>query len=382
MNRLKWGLKTKIIHVKKYGLFGLMGIIMAGGVLSGMQENKAVEKEWSLGSIKKVTQEAQRNWKEVAWIATQTGLREIETISSLDFKRKIELRNSTQLEKKDPIKWVESNAKSINEIEVEATAEEAPHLKVVKDLKKVLKDEGVGMDFKELAYEIEPIDPFMALTVIVENIRLKVYEDPGGLNIGMGYCITKRKAIYGEVRVRQDFKDAGLKSEQIEQLLSKKRSEAKKVIITPMNALALLEITKQDYEELARNAIGMEHYESLTTGQKAGLTYLAYNTGSPGAFGSVIKGLKEGKSDQAILGLTIKYKDEDGVWQSNERGSAWIRVFFAGEKYYKKAIENPMEFEGGMANAASKAILAKLVKTKPEHQEKHERGLAFMRNSK
>lgn len=227
---------------------------------------------------------------------------------------------------------------------------------------KALPNGGSGMSSSEIALKLLKVDPFLGLATAIENVEHKVYYDPGGTNIAMGYCVTKRVAEYGRDRVVEDLMGAGLSKGDAQKLLSSKRRDHKGITLTPEGALRLLEITKPDYEMLAENAYGKDAYAKLPEHRKAVLTYIAYNTGNVAQFKTLIASAQKGDHVKAMSNMAMRWRDHDGSWQTNNRSRAWLQAAWLGKDHLADALSNPMAFESDVAAPHKESVIASLAK--------------------
>lgn len=221
---------------------------------------------------------------------------------------------------------------------------------------------GKGLTHSEMALRMLPIDPFMALATAIENVEQRVYYDPGGTNLGMGYCVTKRVAEYGKERVQSDLIHAGLSAGQAKTLIGNDRKAHKSISLTPAGALRLLEITKPDYQGLAEDAYGKEAFAKLPAHRQAALTYIAYNTGNVGQFISLIGAAHKGDHVKAMQNLAMHWKDQNGARHTNDRSRAWLQAAWLGTDHLADALKNPSAFESDVGQPSNEAVMANLAK--------------------
>jgi len=209
-------------------------------------------------------------------------------------------------------------------------------------------DDANPLSEHELAVALLPKDPFLALAVTVERLRTKSYYDVAGANIGMGYCVPMRLAVYGKARVTQDFEQAGMSREQISDMLSGNRKKVLGVEITQSEALRLLMITKSDYVELARNVAGAKAFASMSLERQTALTYLAYNS-NIGQFSQLASALAHGHDLEAMGEMVPSFRmSADAPLQKNYRLGSYLWAAWTGT--LSDAIGNPMRHEGLYAN--------------------------------
>lgn len=196
---------------------------------------------------------------------------------------------------------------------------------------------------KTLAIKLLAADrPFLALAVSLEDLRTVPYWDPGGMNLGMGYCVDKREAEKGALSVRADLEAIGLPEASIQDVLSNTRARQERVRLTPDQALALLARTAPEYEAVARQAIGGKTFDALPSHRRAALSWLAYNTGDTNfnKFRSLHAAVKSNAVIEALDHLTPHYRD-GGVMVPNARAGTWLMAAFWSKDGLKAAIERP-----------------------------------------
>lgn len=246
---------------------------------------------------------------------------------------------------------------------VPTTAQVTPRVPDHDALARALPNRGEGMDSYSIARALVKVDLFAAFAVAVEDFKPKPYYDSGGLNVGFGYCISKRKAEYGDARIRSDLTAAGFEPRQVESLLKDKKSEVAKIKVSPFQALRLLEITKPDYESIASGAVGHKKFAALPDNMRAMLTHLAYNTGKVYQFRDLLNAVHKGDARQTVLNANVKWRGLDGVVNDNTRLNAWFGALISGVPTFERALKNPMAFEGHMANPDGVKTLAHLAES-------------------
>jgi GH24 family phage-related lysozyme (muramidase) len=227
-------------------------------------------------------------------------------------------------------------------------------------LENALPNLGKGMNSYQLSTSLMAVDLFASLATAVEDFKRKPYYDPGGLNVGMGYCITKRVAEYGADRVRSDLSSAGFAPSQVESLIKNKKAEVQKIIVEPMHAVRLLEATKEDYRSLAEAGIGKQVFDKLPPNRQAALTYLAYNTGNVGQFKNLVSAVNHGHDSKAMLNLTVNWRDTGGEVHANHRQRSYLQAMFLGTEHFKRAISDPNAFESHIGAPKAEGLLAEI----------------------
>lgn len=235
------------------------------------------------------------------------------------------------------------------------------HPLAIDPIANALPDGGNGMSSFQIANALAEIDGFASMATAIEEYKLKPYYDPGGLNVGMGYCITKRLAEYGKARVRADLSSAGFSSNEVDILLrGTDRKAIAKIEVNAVNAVRLIDATRDDYRGLARNAIGPAVFDKMPQHRQIAMAYLAYNTGDVGQFKQLVSALRGGNDSKAMLNMTVKWRDNGGEVHANHRLRSYIQAMFLGPEHFKRAISDPHSFEGHMANANAESALAEI----------------------
>jgi hypothetical protein len=211
---------------------------------------------------------------------------------------------------------------------------------------------------KNLSKALSEVDMFASIVTAIETFEEHPYYDPGGINVGMGYCVTKRLAEYGRERVEADLKFAGFNSSETRLLIANRdRKAISKIKITALNAVKLIDATRADYMGIARDAVGTT-FDKMPEHRQIALGYLAYNTGDVAQFRKLVTALRGGDDAAAMRNMTVKWRDHQGELHSNHRLRSYIQAMFLGADHFKRAIANPMEFEGHMASAGAESALA------------------------
>jgi hypothetical protein len=202
---------------------------------------------------------------------------------------------------------------------------------------------------QELARKLLPKDPFLALATMVEKPSLEPYfASPAGWNIGMGYCITQRLSDFGEDRVKADFARAGIPGRTAGQLLSENPKVVQEARITQSQAVRLLMITKQDYVDQARKAVGEKTFDSLPLERQSALAYLSYNA-NLARFSRLPRAIAAGQNVAAMSEMTPVFKTPEGKLQKNYRLGSYLWAAWSGT--LGVAIDDPSEHERLYANS-------------------------------
>lgn len=235
-------------------------------------------------------------------------------------------------------------------------------------LAKALPNQGVGMNSRDISLSLMNVDLFASLVTAIEDFKSKPYYDPGGLNVGMGYCVTKRIAEYGKTRIEADLTMAGFTPDEVETLIKNKKAAVSKITVTPLHAVKLIEAVREDYNSIARGGVGAEHFDKMAPHQQAAIQTLAYNTGDVGKFKKLVAALRGGNDAKAMLNMTVSWRDSDGELHANHRHRAYLQSMFLGPEHFKRAIADPNAFESHMAAPGAESALAEIAAAaqKPE----------------
>lgn len=205
---------------------------------------------------------------------------------------------------------------------------------------------------REIAMKLVGIDNFMALALSVENVPDRAYVDAAGANVGAGYCIEIRRRIYGEKIVASELARAGFDPREIESLMSREEERVVAVVVNDAQALRLLAITKPQYEKLARNAAGHAVFDALPAHKRDVLSYIAYNTGSPGSFVKLMNAVRSGDDVAALSELAPSVDMGRGKLVKNHRLRAWAQAAWIGPGPLARALSKPVAFESTYASLA------------------------------
>lgn len=184
--------------------------------------------------------------------------------------------------------------------------------------------------------------PFLALAARLESFQPHAYFDPGGLNVGYGYCISQRGGENGEVRVRQDLTEAGFASAAIDTLLHGSRKAQESVPVTPIQALRLLAIAGGEYTDAARNTVGPDVFDALPAHRQAALSWLTYNTGASGfaQFRNLIDAVRHDKPLDAVQHITPRFLDHNGTRVVNARAGTALMASYWSKVGLHLAVEH------------------------------------------
>ena len=201
---------------------------------------------------------------------------------------------------------------------------------------------------------LEHKDPFLALATTIESIQTHPYWDGGGLNVGMGYCITQRRIERGDEVVKKDLEAAGLDNATVTLLMGHDRRAQKAVTLTRPEALRLLERVRGEYEDIARTNLGADTFDALPENRKAALTWLAYNTGPKGfpQFRRLMSAVKNGQHAEALNHITPWYS-EGGKLVPNIRAGSLLMGAYGSEKGLRHTVEHPADIEEAGRTGAS-----------------------------
>ncbi|RQT93850.1 hypothetical protein DF146_12315 [Burkholderia cenocepacia] len=153
-----------------------------------------------------------------------------------------------------------------------------------------------------------------SLTAMGEGLVLKATPDPNpkaGLNIGYGYNLRANDATIGE-----DFRRAQIPRESIDGI------KAGTVQITPEQAARLLEVSLPRYEQRAKQAVDAARpglWYTISAGQRAALTDVAYQVGDVGQFQKAIGALARKDIAGFNDALKVTYLADDGTRREDQR---------------------------------------------------------------
>ncbi|WP_321808869.1 glycoside hydrolase family protein [Burkholderia sp. BCC1993] len=153
-----------------------------------------------------------------------------------------------------------------------------------------------------------------SLTAMGEGLVLKATPDPNpkaGLNIGYGYNLRANDATIGE-----DFRRAGIPPASIDGI------KAGTVQITPEQAARLLEVSLPRYEQRAKQAVDAARpglWYTISAGQRAALTDVAYQVGDVGQFQKAIGALARKDIGGFNEALKVTYLADDGTRREDQR---------------------------------------------------------------
>jgi hypothetical protein len=202
-----------------------------------------------------------------------------------------------------------------------------------------------GQTHRQIAKMMVKKDAFIALALGVESSPAKAYVDAAGANAGAGYCVEMRRRALGEAQVRDELARAGFFDDDINNLLSRDGGRIESVKVGQAQSLRLLVISKPQYEEMARKAVGSKVFDALPSNKKDVLSYLAYNTGGPQKFVKLIHAVRAGDDVAALSQLAPTVKVAHGKKLKNHRLRAWAQAAWMGPEQLKKALDTPVAFE-------------------------------------
>lgn len=194
---------------------------------------------------------------------------------------------------------------------------------------------------------------FEALAMTLEGLETKPYRDGCGLNIGMGYCIDARVREHGVDHVKNDLIGAGLPETSVAMLMGNDRKLQNSVELNRSQAVALLGITKNDYQTRARDIVGQRTFDGLSKNKQAVLTWLSYNTGEGlGNFNNMLSAVRKNDTTEAVKHMTPYFSD-GGKMVPNMRAGSWLMASYWSEDAMKTAIHNPDALEYNSRNGMS-----------------------------
>ena len=170
-----------------------------------------------------------------------------------------------------------------------------------------------------------------ALTAQAEGFMTRVHSDPArGKNIGLGFSVTSRT----QPEVRSMLKRSGVPEQEIDAVL------AGKMEITPEAVMRLHEIAVVEYERKAERALGAQAWQRLTPEAKAVLTDMAWQTGNPAQFKTVLEAMRKGDWKGASANLSMKYTDRKTgeVKDDTRRINLW-RLMLSGRQTFAAHIK-------------------------------------------
>ena len=227
---------------------------------------------------------------------------------------------------------------------------------------------------------------FMAFAVRLEDIKTTVYYDPGGANIGAGFCITKQLELHPREDVIKMLEDAkidhttavSLTDPKMTDLKKPKKKLAKGLSISPESALILTKSLQKSYEATLISAFdtagasvnpkkgltqGAELFNKLSANEKASYTWLNYNA-DISRFKRLNKAIYTSHDDgatsrqkaaaKAIImnNLAPMYRD-NGTLVKNTRAEAYLTSGMYDEMALSFALRNPNEIEARQGDVAS-----------------------------
>lgn len=195
---------------------------------------------------------------------------------------------------------------------------------------------------------------FAALAQTIEGENAKPYKDSGGWNLGMGYRLATQIALKGENGVCEELRGIGLSDKEVKTIIWGKEQEKQAVELTKEQTSRLFHAIAPEYEQLAANIYGKEHWTKLAPNKKAVLSYLAYNTGNLGEFKKLIKASKENNQAEAAKNaMPVANK------KALTRAGAFLAAMWAGENEFAEKKEKPQLIDKN-PKQARKEILKKL----------------------
>lgn len=207
-----------------------------------------------------------------------------------------------------------------------------------------------GESHLDMARKLVHRDTFMALALGVEDVPARAYVDAAGANVGAGYCVEMRRRIHGDTQIAAELAQAGFEFEEIESLMSRDEQRVESVKVDNAQALRLLVITKPQYAELARNAVGAAVFDALPSHKQDALAYLSYNTGAPASFVKLIQAVRAGDEVAALSEFAPSFTLGKGQKIKNHRLRAWVQATWIGPDALGRALARPDAFESTYAS--------------------------------
>lgn len=172
-----------------------------------------------------------------------------------------------------------------------------------------------------------------SLVTMGEGLALRAYEDPAqgaGKNIGMGYNLKANAAT-----VDEDLKRAGVDPSMLAAVKSGERD------LTWDQAIRLLQIALPRYEKKVKDvaeAATPGLYDRMTPSQRAVMTDIAWQVGSPGQFRKAWEALAKGDMDTFRNETKVFYTDRNGVRKEDTRRGALRAAMLAGPASWTSVI--------------------------------------------
>lgn len=171
-----------------------------------------------------------------------------------------------------------------------------------------------------------------ALTIGIETISPTLHIDANGkqVNIGAGMRVSGRDRN----EVRLELRAAGVPDHMVDSVMAGN---------TPLDERQAVKLTKNALEKkylpMARSAFEARGgvWSRLPPNQQAALTYLAYNTGNPAQFTTVLNKLVAQDYAGAAEALTLTYKDKNGVRHDlmKKRGGVLLKSMMQSPKAFE-----------------------------------------------
>lgn len=227
---------------------------------------------------------------------------------------------------------------------------------------------------------------FMAFAVRLEDIKTTVYYDPGGANIGAGFCITKQLELHPRDEVVKMLEDAKIDHDTAIALTDPKMTDLKKpkkklskgLSISPESALILTKSLQKSYEATLISAFdtagasvnpkkglnqGLELFNKLSPNERASYTWLNYNA-DISKFKRLNKAIYTSHDDNStprqkaaaktiiMNNLAPMYRD-NGTLVKNTRAEAYLTSGMYDEMALSFALRNPNEIESRQGDVAT-----------------------------
>lgn len=238
---------------------------------------------------------------------------------------------------------------------------------------------------------------FMAFAVRLEDIKTTVYYDPGGANIGAGFCITKQLSTHSRDEVIKMLEDAKIDHNTAVELTNPKITDlkrhnkklAKGLNISPESALILTKSLQKTYQSTLISAFdsvgvsmnpkkgdnqGQDLFNKLSPNEKAAYTWLNYNA-DISKFKRLIRAIyvlhgEDSTIKQKAIAKNIIIKNlapmyrENGTLVKNTRAEAYLVSGMYDQVALSYALTNPQEIESRQGNITSLGKYLQNIKNK------------------
>lgn len=185
-----------------------------------------------------------------------------------------------------------------------------------------------GKNLKTADYAMQAMQKgnlLFALTAQAEGFMTRAHDDPSrGRNIGVGFSMTART----QPEVMSMLRRAGVPSSDVEAVM------AGKMEVKPEVVIRLHEIAVGEYQKRAQAAIGTDAWRKLTPEAQAVLTDMAWATGNPAQFKTVLEAMRKGDWEGASANLSLKYTSKSGEQKEDTRRVKLWRLMLSGRQTF------------------------------------------------